>query len=481
MCAATARPPAPPAAGPHFFHTNSERVWTYVNRFSEWTPWEHRVVARVSSPSSPGGAPVHVPVPVNITTVNTLFDAGIADEAGMDAWLAREQVPCAAPRDSRDVALSRVGARLYELLFSGYTHKQWDKWPEQLEASVLARIPVRNNRDDRYFTDRWQALPRRGYAAALDAMLAHANIEVRTGVDFFAERDALRGFERTFYTGPIDRYFAHLGHDPLEYRTVTFDRSVVPTAGDEARVQPTSQVNYPSPAVPHTRITEYKHLPNQDTPSGLLHTPRSVLMTEFSTGSGEPFYPVPAPANRALYEKYRAAAAAEGEGVVFVGRLASYKYFNMDQVRRGSLTSPLPPGYKMRRRPTAVVFAPLLFSRPFSTLSSALTSTFTAAARPGHQPPEARAPGLSPLPLPRACFHLSEAYCTHACYMPSRSHALCPPGLSNMLPSTQLLQQRNPATASAASQSLSHWHMLRRRRRRRGGFLNHFLCGFLSI
>ena len=389
VAAPTRPPPSRPSAGPHFFHTNSERVWSFVNRFSEWTPWEHRVVARVGE--------AHVPVPVNITTVNTLFDAGIADEAGMDAWLAREQVPCAAPRDSRDVALSRVGSRLYELLFRGYTRKQWDKWPEQLEASVLARIPVRNNRDDRYFTDRWQALPRRGYAAALAAMLDHANIEVRTGVDFFAERDALRGFERTFYTGPIDRYFAHLGHDPLEYRTVTFDRSVVPTDGGEARVQPTSQVNYPSPDIAHTRITEYKHLPNQDTPSGLLHTPRSVLMTEFSTGSGEPFYPVPAPANRALYEKYRAAAAAE-TGVVFVGRLASYKYFNMDQAIDNALSSvtpnPSPLSASMTPLFSSTFTRPHFFPLSLLPFADAPITTFTERARRGRPPAPREAHGF---------------------------------------------------------------------------------------
>lgn len=166
-----ARPPlSPPPAGPHFFHTQSERVWSYVNRFSEWTPWEHRVMARIGDH--------HVPVPVNIDTVNTLFGLTIKDEGEMDAWLATEQVPCAAPANSRDVALSRVGHRLYDMLFSGYTKKQWDKGPEELEASVLARIPVRNNRDDRYFTDRWQALPRHGYTSFIGNILDHPNIEV---------------------------------------------------------------------------------------------------------------------------------------------------------------------------------------------------------------------------------------------------------------------------------------------------------------
>jgi UDP-galactopyranose mutase len=224
--------------GPHFFHTNSERVKEYVHRFSEWVPWEHRVTARVTSSE---GAPVHVPVPVNITSVNALFGTNITTPAAMDEWLKTEQIPCEVPKDSRDVALSRVGLRLYDLLFKGYTKKQWDKWPEELEASVLARIPVRNNFDDRYFTDSFQALPRHGYTKFISNILDHPNIEVRTGVDYFAEAHAYKGFERLYYTGPIDRYYAHLNYEPLEYRTVTFDQEVKTTAADEC-LQPTSQV-----------------------------------------------------------------------------------------------------------------------------------------------------------------------------------------------------------------------------------------------
>lgn len=311
--------------GPHFFHTNSERVWSYCQRYSEWTPWEHRVTAKVGEH--------HVPVPCNITTVNKLFGLEIKSEAQMDEWLKSEQIPAPAggPKDSRDVALSRVGNRLYEMLFRGYTRKQWEKWPEELEASVLARIPVRNNWDDRYFTDPHQALPKNGYTAFVGNILDHPNVEIRTGCDYFEEQHCFGDgkFEKCFYTGPIDRYYSHLGWDALEYRTVTFKPEVVATATPQARIQPTSQVNYPSADIPFTRITEYKHLPNQPTPSGLLDVDKSILVTEYSTGKGEPFYPVPASKNTALYEKYRALAEAEKK-VVFVGRLASYKYFNMD-------------------------------------------------------------------------------------------------------------------------------------------------------
>lgn len=315
--------------GPHFFHTVHSRVWEYVNRFSEWTPWEHRVLACVKSPAS--GEDVHVPVPCNITTVNALFGLDIKTEEEMNAWLASEQIPCAEPKDSRDVALSRVGQRLYDLLFRGYTRKQWDKWPEQLEASVLARIPVRNNYDDRYFTDRWQALPKHGYTRFIANILDHPSIEVRLDTDYFADQQCFKNYSTCYYTGPVDRYFAGLGLPALEYRTVTFEYETVavgPKAADTW--QPVSQVNYPAADIPFTRITEYKHLPNHPVESDVLESGKSTIVREFSSGEGEPFYPVPAPANRDLYDKYKAAADKE-PGVVFVGRLASYKYFNMDQ------------------------------------------------------------------------------------------------------------------------------------------------------
>ena len=321
--------------GPHFFHTRNERVWEYIHRFSDWSFWEHRVTARLRKPSS--GETVHVPVPANITTVNTLFDLSISSEQEMAAWLAGEQVPCDNPADSKDVALSRVGHRLYDLLFRGYTKKQWDRWPEQLEPSVLARIPVRSNWDDRYFTDPHQALPTGGYTAFVNNILSHPNIEVRTDCDFFAEQHVLEpAAERVIYTGPIDRYYAHLGYDPLEYRSVTFVHEDAPIRSHGECVQPTSQVNHPSLDVPYTRVTEYKHLLGQVSTKDRL---TSTLVKEFSSATGEPFYPVPDPQNRALYDKYRQATQAEGQRVVFAGRLASYKYFNMDEAIAHALTT----------------------------------------------------------------------------------------------------------------------------------------------
>lgn len=310
--------------GPHFFHTVHARVWEYVNRFSEWVPWEHRVLARVETEQGDK----HVPVPCNIDTVNDMFGLNIKSEEEMDAWLKGEQIPCADPKDSREVALSRVGQRLYDLLFKGYSRKQWAKWPEELEPSVLARIPVRNNWDDRYFTDTWQGLPKDGYTKFVGNILKHENITVRLNQDFFTYTPEYKAsFGRIFYTGPIDRYFEGLGLPKLEYRSLTFAYETVEV--DPSKTwQPVSQVNYPAAEIPFTRITEYKHLPNN--PEGAGSNGVSTIVKEYSTGEGEPFYPVPAPANRELYEKYRAAAEKE-PGVVFVGRLASYKYFNMDQ------------------------------------------------------------------------------------------------------------------------------------------------------
>jgi len=334
--------------GPHFFHTKSERVWAFVQRFAEWTPWSHRVCAYVKE------ADKYVPVPVNITTVNELFGAGIEDEAGMAAWLAAETVACASPQNSRDVGLSRVGPRLYEMLFRNYSLKQWERDPADMDASVLARIPVRANRDDRYFTDPYQALPKDGYTAFVQRMLDHPNIEVRLGVDYFAEEASLRprggggggGADagRVFYTGPIDRFYADRGLDKLEYRAVTFDWSTVETEANDTLLYPLAQTNFPSLDYKHTRITEYKHILGQRPKDERRVT---VLATEHSVvgGWGHEYYPVPNDRNRDLCARYKALGDAETE-VVFSGRLANYKYFNMDEAINAALETADAAGYK---------------------------------------------------------------------------------------------------------------------------------------
>lgn len=269
----------------------------------------------------------YVPVPVNITTVNTLFGLDIQDEAGMQEWLAKEQIPCSNPKNSRDIALSRVGQRLYDLMFRCYSVKQWDKDPVDLDASVLARIPVRTNFDDRYFTDPYQALPKNGYTEFVDNILKHPNIEVRTDCDFFAEGHTLKNFEKTFYTGPIDRFYADRGLDKLEYRSVNFKWETVETEKPETLLYPRSQTNFPNTDYPYTRVTEYKHILGQKVKEDRRCT---VLAWEYSVSGGDPYYPVPNDRNRDLFLKYKALSETESD-VVFVGRLASYKYFNMDE------------------------------------------------------------------------------------------------------------------------------------------------------
>lgn len=305
--------------GAHLFHTNDQQVWDYVNKFCQWYPWEHKVIADVEGKL--------VPIPVNITTVNKLFDAGIASETEMAAWLDKNRELIASPKNGKEAALNKVGAVLYEKMFRHYTKKQWDKYPEELDASVLDRIPVRTNYDDRYFSDTFQALPEGGYTKLFEAILNHPNIEILLDTDFFDIRDDVSGYEKLFYTGPIDRFFEfkHSLEDKLEYRSINFVSETI----DTEYFQQNSVVNYPGNDVEFTRIIEYKHFGNQQ-------SPKTTVVKEFTTDEGDPYYPVPNAKNQLIYEKYR--KDAEGlTDVYFVGRLANYKYFNMDQAFKNAL------------------------------------------------------------------------------------------------------------------------------------------------
>jgi UDP-galactopyranose mutase len=275
----------------------------------------------------------HVPIPVNIDTVNALFDMNIQNEQEMDEWLKKEQVTFKddagnerEPINSEEVALTRVGHRLYNLIFKPYTWKQWAKDPSELGPEVLSRIPVRNNRDERYFSDKYQALPTNGYTSLFDKMLDSPLITVLTNVDYFEVKDKLQ-CKRLYYTGPIDAYFNYLGWPKLEYRSLSFERGV---KRNTKYFQPAGVVNHPQAKdfesgkdVDFTRIVEYKWFLNQKSD----HT---VYFIERSTDEGEPYYPVPNDKNKELYKKYQDMAMKE-DGVRFVGRLANYKYFNMDE------------------------------------------------------------------------------------------------------------------------------------------------------
>ena len=272
--------------------------------------------------------------PPTQATVNELFSENIDSEEKMQAWYDAQRIkpPTGEPQNGEEAALSRVGPLLYDRVFKHYTKKQWDKYPEELDASVLLRLPCRTTTDDRYFGDPWQALPLRGYTRIFENMLLNdPNVAIRLNVDFFdaREKGLLPKYKLLVYTGQIDTYYAAMGMPKLEYRSLRFEEEYVeePEGGffQEAMV-----VNHPWHDVPFTRIVEYKHMPIQPTAVRDGKVKGTLIAREYSSADGEPYYPVPNPSNRALYERYAELAAKE-EGVAFVGRLASYKYFNMDQ------------------------------------------------------------------------------------------------------------------------------------------------------
>lgn len=317
--------------GAHLFHTQYDRVWEYVNRFSEWMPFDHRVKGMVPDQNQ---VKKLVPIPPTQATVNKLFGYNISSEKEMEAWYDEERVhpKSGVPANGEEAALSRVGPRLYERIFKHYTKKQWDKYPEELDASVLMRLPCRTSTDDRYFSDPYQALPVRGYTRIFENMLlGDPNIAIRLNVDFFKAREKkeLPEYGMLVYTGPIDSYFVQQGMPKLEYRSIRFEEEFIPNP-EKGLYQEAMVVNYPSPDEKFTRIVEYKHVPNQPEAVKRGEVAGTLIAREYSSAVGDPYYPVPNPENRALYEKYQALADKE-KGVCFVGRLASYKYFNMDQ------------------------------------------------------------------------------------------------------------------------------------------------------
>ncbi len=296
--------------GPHIFHTNSDQVVDYLSQFTEWRPYEHRVLAEVRGKQ--------VPIPINRTTLNQLFDLALDTDDEAAQFLASRAEHVEDIATSEDVVVNAVGRELYELFFRGYTRKQWALDPSELDKSVTARIPTRTNVDDRYFADTFQAMPRDGYTAMFNAMLASPLIEVRLGVDYREIRDSV-AFDHLVFTGPIDEYFDYR-FGKLPYRSLRFDHRTL----EEQQFQPVGTVNYPSEGVPYTRISEYKHLTGQI-------APRTTITYEYPAAEGDPYYPIPRSENQALFKQYEALGDAT-EGVTFVGRLATYRYYNMDQI-----------------------------------------------------------------------------------------------------------------------------------------------------
>jgi len=293
--------------GPHIFHTNSERVYQYLSRFTAWRRYEHRVLAQVDGKL--------VPFPINVDTVNALY--GLArTEHDIAAFYAAAAEQVDKVRSFEDAVVSQIGRGLYDKLIRNYTLKQWGTDPSKLDASVAARIPARNDRDARYFTDRYQVMPLHGYTRMFQRMLAHPNITLLLQADFKELRHAIR-YKHLIYSGPIDEYFEQC-YGPLPYRSLRFEWQTV----DQAQVQPVAVINHPNQHA-YTRVTEFKHLTGQE------HR-KSSLVYEYPCAEGDPYYPIPRPENAELYRKYKALADAT-PNVHFLGRLGSYRYYNMDQ------------------------------------------------------------------------------------------------------------------------------------------------------
>jgi UDP-galactopyranose mutase len=294
--------------GPHIFHTNSDVVFEYLSRFTAWRPYEHRVLASVDGQK--------VPIPINLDTVNRLYGLNLTSFE-LDGFFNRLAEKVDQVRTSEDVVVSRVGRELYEKFFRGYTRKQWGLDPSELDATVTARIPTRTSRDARYFTDTHQAMPLHGYTRMFERMLASPNIKVMTNTDYREIVDDI-SYGEMIYTGPIDAFFDHV-HGPLPYRSLEFRHETL----NQPTFQEVGTVNFPNEHA-YTRVTEFKHLTGQE------HARTSVVY-EYPRAEGDPYYPIPRPENAVLYEKYQALAKAQ-RGVHFVGRLATYRYYNMDQV-----------------------------------------------------------------------------------------------------------------------------------------------------
>ncbi len=301
--------------GPHIFHTNSREVFEYLSQFTEWRSYQHRVMASVDGQL--------LPIPINLDTINKLYGLNLTSFQVED-FFASVAERCERVRTSEDVVVNRVGRELYEKFFRNYTRKQWGLDPSELDASVTARVPTRTNRDDRYFTDTYQAMPLHGYTRMFENMLDHPNIKIMLNCDYREIEDAIP-YRQMVFTGPVDEYFNY-AYGRLPYRSLDFKHETI----NAPVYQPAPVVNYPNDNL-YTRITEFKYLTGQE------HAKTSIVY-EFPRAEGDPYYPVPRQENAELYARYKQLAERE-EDVYFVGRLATYKYYNMDQVVAQALTT----------------------------------------------------------------------------------------------------------------------------------------------
>jgi UDP-galactopyranose mutase len=319
--------------GPHIFHTNSKAVFDYLSQFTEWRPYQHRVLAEVDG--------MQVPIPINLDTVNRLYGLSLTSTE-LEGWLAARAETVDEIRTAEDVVVSNVGRELYEKFFRNYTRKQWGVDPSQLDKCVTARVPTRTNTDDRYFIDRYQFMPAAGYTRMFERILDHPNIEVLLDTDYRRIKAAKR-FRRVIFTGPIDEFFDYR-YGKLPYRSLSFEHVTL----DKKWHQSVAVVNYPQ-THDYTRVTEYKHLTGQE-------HPKTSITYEYPCDEGDSYYPVPRPKNAELYKKYES-LALRTQGVWFVGRLATYRYYNMDQVAGQALATfrriDEALGRRLRRTPAA--------------------------------------------------------------------------------------------------------------------------------
>ena len=301
--------------GPHIFHTNSLEVFDYLSRFTDWRQYQHKVLASVDGQL--------VPMPINLDTINRLYGLNL-NALQMKEFLESRAEPVAHIRTSEDVVVSKVGRELYEKFFRGYTRKHWGLDPSELDAQVAARIPVRTNRDDRYFTDCYQAMPKHGFTRMFEKMLDHPNIKVLLNADYRDIKDIVP-HRQMIYCGPIDEFFDYR-FGKLPYRSLNFKHETL----NQVQAQTVAVVNYPN-EFPYTRVTEFKHLTGQE-------HPKTSVVYEYPKAEGDPYYPIPRPENAEIYRKYQA-LTRQRQNVHFVGRLATYKYYNMDQVTAQALTT----------------------------------------------------------------------------------------------------------------------------------------------
>lgn len=315
--------------GAHLFHTSNERVWEYVNRFTDFTNYVHRVYTRHNG--------IVYPMPINLGTINQFFNAAYSP-AEAKALIAEQAGELAGtdPQNLNDKGISLIGRPLYEAFIKHYTAKQWQTPPEELPASIISRLPVRYTYDNRYFNDKYEGLPVDGYAAWLERMAAHPNIEVHLNTDFFEpgheySRENVLGQIPVVYTGPVDRYFDYAEGD-LSWRTIDLEEEVLPIED----FQGCSVMNYPDADVPFTRIHEFRHFhPERD-----YTKDATVIMREFSRFANkgdEPYYPVNTAVDREKLLAYRDLAKGE-DNVLFGGRLGTYKYLDMHMAIASALS-----------------------------------------------------------------------------------------------------------------------------------------------